>query len=73
MSELINNTSERMNEICNFTQRLLNGENGKRLIEEFQPHINNVDAAEAMQVFDHLLQHNSFEKVKSAVGKIIKA
>lgn len=72
MSEFIGSSNDRLVNLCQFAQRLVNGENGKMLIEHYQPFISTVNAVEAMQVFDFLLQHDlPFEKVKSNVGKII--
>ncbi len=72
MSELINNSSLRLENLCLFSERLINGENGNLLIEEYKTFIETVNAAEAMQVFDYLLVKGyALEKVKQNVGKII--
>lgn len=74
MSELINNSSERLALLYNFAHRLIHSENGKMLMEEYKPSLDNVTAAEAMQVFDKLLLEGiSFEQVKLNTGKIINA
>jgi PAS domain S-box-containing protein len=72
MSELINNTNQYPEALCRFAERLINGENGNLLIEEYKQDLNSVNAAEAMQVFDYLLVNGyPFSKVKQNVGKII--
>jgi len=74
MSELINNSKERLTLLYNFAHRLIHGENGKLLMEEYKPSLDTVTAAEAMQVFDNLLMEGiSFERVKQNTGKIINA
>ena len=72
MSELINNTNLRVNDLFQFSKRLMNGENGNFLIKEYQNVIDTVSAIETMQVLDRLLKEGyPFEMVKSNVGKII--
>jgi DUF438 domain-containing protein len=71
MSEFINNT-EKSGKLYEYAHRLINGENGRMLIEEYKPYIETVTAADTMQVLDKLLQHgHTFEEVKANVGKII--
>jgi DUF438 domain-containing protein len=72
MSEIIENTNEKLNSLYEFAHRLIDGENGKMLIETYQQQISAVNAVEAMQVFDRLLREGyAVEKVKANVGKII--
>ncbi len=74
MSELIHN--ERVNEsrIYEFCHKLIDGENGKMLFEEYSDSLAVVTAAEAMVVFDRLLNSGyDHETVKKSVGKIINA
>jgi len=73
MSEIINNHSQyRFNELCNFARQLMNGTNGRKLIETHQEVIKTVTPVETMQMFDVLLNEGfSFEKVKEYTGKII--
>jgi len=72
MSELINNYTDRINGLYEFAHRLINGENGKMLVEDYTTFINSVSAAEAMHVLDKLLINGySHELVKNSVGKII--
>ncbi len=74
MSELINNSNDRLKHLVTFASRLIEGENGKMLIEEYKPLLDTITAVEAMQVFDSLLlEKESFEKVKHNTGKIINA
>ncbi len=72
MSELINNSAKRLEAIYNFASRLVDGENGKMLIEHHKQVIDTISPMEAMQVLDNLLV-NGFpnEVVKTNVGKII--
>lgn len=72
MSELIVNKNENSEQLYLFARRLVDGENGKMLVETYQAVIESVNAAEAMQVFDRLLTEGyPFERVKANVGKII--
>ena len=69
MSELIEN---KLDNLFEFAHRLIDGENGKMLIETYQEVIETVNATEAMQVFDRLLTKGyPVEKVKANVGKIV--
>lgn len=72
MSEYINNSTERLEKLYEFAHRLVDGENGKLLIEEYKPFIETITAPETMQVLDTLLVNGyTVEKLKSNVGKII--
>lgn len=72
MSEIINNSIERLDALTDFSRRLIRGENGKMLIEKHQPVIDTVTSAEAMQVLDRMLVEGfSNEEVKAFTGKII--
>ncbi|HOT15353.1 MAG TPA: PAS domain-containing protein [Bacteroidales bacterium] len=72
MSEIMENRNDKLNNLFDFAHRLIDGENGKMLIETYQQSINTVNAVDAMQVFDRLLQEGyQVEKVKANVGKII--
>lgn len=72
MSELIIHKSEKLDKLYHFTHRLIDGENGKILIETYQEVIETVNATEAMQVFDRLLTEGyPVDKVKANVGKIV--
>ena len=72
MSVFQKTSSDRFINLCEFAKRLVDGENGKNLIEQYQSFISTVNAAETMQLFDWLLQQGfPFEKVKCNVGKII--
>jgi hypothetical protein len=67
-----NSSSERVNSLFNFARRLIDGENGNLLIEEYRQFIDTVNARETMQVLDNLLVYGySVEKVKKNTGKII--
>lgn len=72
MSELINNKHERLEHLIRFAGRLISGENGRELVDEYQSLINTITAPETMQVFDNLLvQGIPVEVVKKNVGKLI--
>jgi len=72
MSEFINNSADRLNQLYNYAHRLIDGENGKELYNEYKPYIETINAVEAMQVLDMLLvQGYSVEIVKKNVGKLI--
>lgn len=72
MSEVINNTHERLERLYQFSTKLIDGENGRMLVDAFQDVISTVDATETMLVFDRLLKENySLEVVKANTGKII--
>lgn len=72
MSELIESRNEKLEQLYQFSHRLIDGEDGKMLIETYRQAIEAVNATEAMQVFDRLLQSGyPVEKVKANVGKII--
>jgi len=72
MSEHLNNSGEKLNKLYEFARRLVDGENGRMLIDTYRHWIDRVNAEEAMQVLDHLLENGyPFEKVKDDTGKII--
>jgi DUF438 domain-containing protein len=72
MSELIETENQKLNRLFEFAHRLIDGENGKMLIETYQDVITIVSATDTMLVFDRLLTEGyPVEKVKLNVGKII--
>lgn len=72
MSELINNNDTRITGLTDFARALINGENGRKLVEKYKPFLDAVTDRETMLVFDNLLLEDiPFEKVKTNVGKII--
>jgi len=72
MSELNNNSTGRINSLFEFACRLIDGENGKLLIAEYEPFIEKVTAVETMHILDSLLlQGYPLKIIKSYVGKII--
>lgn len=72
MSELIENNNQKLGILFEFAHRLIDGENGKMLIETYKEVIETVNATDAMQVFDRLLAEGyPVEKVKDNVGKIV--
>jgi hypothetical protein len=72
MSENININSKRIEELADFSRRLINGENGRMLIEKHKKVIDSVTPTEAMQVIDIMISEGfAIEKVKASVGKLI--
>lgn len=72
MSEHLNNQSEKLKKLYEFTSRLVNGENGRMLFDTYRQWTDRVNAEEAMQVLDLLLENGyPLEKVKDDTGKII--
>lgn len=72
MSEIINNSRERIEALADFSRNLMNGENGKMLVAKYKGIIDTVTPAETMQVLDKmLLEGFSHGTVKANVGKII--
>lgn len=72
MSEITGKSHERIESLTDFTRRLINGENGKLLVDKYQKIIDTVTPAETMQVLDRLLSEGiPNEKVKAFVGRII--
>ena len=72
MSEFINNSTKRLDDLVAFASKLVRGENGKQLIESNQQVIETISPMEVMQVFDLLLQTEfTTEELKPHVGKIM--
>ena len=72
MSEIINNSGDRIAALTDFSRRLISGEDGRMLIEKYKQIINTVTPAETMQVLDIMLSEGiPNEIVKANVGKII--
>ncbi len=72
MSELIQNSQERLSRLTDFALKLINGENGTQLIETYRNEIYSISSIETMIVFDTLLINGvPFESVKSNVGKLL--
>lgn len=72
MAEIIKGNSERIQSLFDFARRLILGENGKILVEQYQNFTDTVTPEETMQVLDKLLIEGiPHEKVKASVGKII--
>jgi DUF438 domain-containing protein len=72
MSEITNNNSTRINALADFSRRLINGENGKMLVKQYQNFTDTVTPEETMRVLDKLLIEGiPHEKVKVSVGKVI--
>lgn len=74
MSELLHSEKDRLHQLYSYVHRLIDGENGRMLVDLYKPYIDTVTPAETMQVLDALLVNNyPFESVKRNVGKIINA
>lgn len=72
MSELIKNRADRLDQLFQYTRRLIDGHNGKALVDEYREYLDTVTAVDTMQILDRLLLEGySTETVKKNVGKII--
>jgi len=72
MTENSQSADERINQLTQFARRLIHGENGKMLIDEYQPWLETVNAMETMQTLDQLLEEGiPLATVKSQLGKIL--
>lgn len=72
MSEFINNRADRFDQLFEYTRRLIDGHNGRALVDEYKEYLDTVTAVETMQVIDRLLVEGySTDTVKKNVGKII--
>lgn len=72
MSEFLNHNRERATALAEYCRRLIAGENGRMLYDEYRQLIDRVTAEEAMIVLDELLQSDiPFGRVKENVGKIM--
>lgn len=72
MSELINNHSDRMEGLMAVSRAVIEAENPRQHILNFQELVDTVNDQEAMAVLDRLLQEGEpFQKVKESTGKII--
>jgi uncharacterized protein len=72
MPENKNNIQYRINALTDFARSLINGKDGRNLIEKYKNEIDTVTPFETMQVLDGLLVEGfETEKVKAYTGKII--
>jgi DUF438 domain-containing protein len=72
MSEFLNNNDSRIQDLTDFSRGIVDGENGRMLIEQYKPLLDTVTPAETMMVFDRLLLEGyPNELVKANVGKIL--
>lgn len=72
MSEFLNHSTERATALAAYCRRLIAGENGRMLYDEYRELIDRVTAEEAMIVLDELLLSDiPFDRVKENVGKIM--
>ena len=72
MSEFLNNHSLQTAKLLEYSKKLIAGENGNAMYDQYQNEIENATAEEAMEVLDQLLQSDiPFEVVKENVGKIM--
>lgn len=66
--------TERINQLYTYATRLVQGEPGKQLHQQYAQVLDTADAMDTMLVLDHLLQTGQpFEQVKAMVGKLINA
>lgn len=74
MSEFINNSQQRINDLTDFASGLLQSGEGRRLYEKHKSAIETVTPVETMQVLDKMLSDGlPVEAVKPIVGKIINS
>lgn len=74
MTEGINPPSERLTQLYSYATRLVQGEPGKQLHQQYAQVLDTADAMDTMLVLDHLLVSGlPFERVKATVGKLINA
>jgi hypothetical protein len=72
MSELIEKPNNRIDGLMQFARGMVNGENGKLLVEKFRHLTDTITPYETMEVIDELLKEGfSSLQVKASVGKII--
>lgn len=72
MSEIINNTSERLQELLAFTKAMIEGESGHPLVMQYKFVTDKVTPTETMEVLDILIREGiPVKKVKAWVPKIL--
>ena len=72
MSEFLKSSGSHLNALYLFAAALIDGENGKKLVEKYRDDISRVSPFDAMYVLDSLLLNGySTSKVKDNTGKII--
>lgn len=72
MSEYINNSEQRLKDLLAFTLGIMNGEDGKMLIEKYKDAIENITPNDMLKLEDKQMQMGlSPEQIKGDVEKII--
>jgi uncharacterized protein len=72
MSEYINNSEKRVNDLLDFSLGIMNGEDGRELVEKYKDAINNVTPHDMLKLEDKQMQMGiSPENIKKDVEKII--
>ncbi len=72
MSEFINNTENRINDLTAFVNGLINKEKGSELIKQYADAIDHVQPFDVVAMVDRLMKQNlNIEEVKSAVNKAL--
>jgi len=72
MSEYINNSEKRVNDLLDFSLGIMNGEDGRELVEKYKDAINNVTPHDMLKLEDKPMQMGiSPENIKKDVEKII--
>ncbi len=72
MSEFINNTENRINDLTAFVNGLINKEKGGELIKKYADAIDHVQPFDVVATVDRLMKQNlNIEEVKSAVNKAL--
>ncbi len=72
MSEFINNTENRINDLLDFVKGLINKEKGSLLIKKYENAIENVKPFDVVAMVDRLMKENiDIEEVKSGINKAL--
>lgn len=72
MSEYINNSEQRLKDLLAFTLGIMNGEDGKMLIEKYKDAIENITPNDMLKLEDKQMQMGlSPDQIKSDIEKII--
>jgi uncharacterized protein len=72
MSEFLNNHNSRTAGLIEYGKKLITGQHGRTLYDQYQSYIDSVTSEEAMTILDSLIQTEiPLEVVKENVGKIM--
>lgn len=72
MSEFLNKDNPQLEAVYNYAKRLIEGENGRMLFDEYKEALEKISAGETMVVFHRLVNEDlNFADIKANVGKIL--